>query len=452
MLYYGGVTISRIWCPLGLIFVAACNARSYGVPVVVGVPQTAVQPSVAGAGRIAHVVIVIQENRSFDNLFATFPGADGATKGKTSNGQTVPLVKSALAYQYDLGHGWLAFLKAYDDGKMDGFNLEGEGKGGYSGTGPYRYVDPKQIAPYWDIAKSYVLADHLFQTQGSGSYTAHQDLIRGGTEIDSAESLIDFPSHQPWGCDSPPGTTTSVLTTAQKYLPAGGPFPCLTYRSLRDLLDAKGVSWRYFSPRVLGSTGAVWNAFDSIKAVRYGPEWKTRVTTTSTAIFKEISDGKLPAVSWVVPTLNNSDHPGPHPDHGPSWVASVVNSVGESAYWKNSAIIVVWDDWGGFYDNVPPPFRDRTGGLGFRVAMMVVSPYARKSFISHTQYEFGSILKFVEDNWDLGRLGTSDVRAHSIADCFDFKQSPRKFVPIKSTYSERYFETEPPSDAPVDNE
>jgi phospholipase C len=437
----------------GTLFVAACSARTTSDSLGISPPNLPARYAVPEAKRIDHVVIVIQENRSFDNLFATFPGADGATEGKMSNGQTVRLKKSDLAYPYDLGHGWQAFLDDYDSGKMDGFNLENKGKSGEkAGEAAYRYVDPKQIAPYWDIAKTYVLADHMFQTQGSGSYTAHQDLIRGGTFIGSGKTIIDFPSQQPWGCDSPPGTTTSILTTAQKYLPFAGPFPCLTYRTIRDLLDAKGVSWKYFSPRVVGSTGAVWNAFDTIKAVRYGPEWKTHVTSTSSAIFKAISDGSLPAVSWVVPTLPNSDHPGPHSDQGPSWVANIVNAIGEGAYWKTTAIVIVWDDWGGFYDNAPPPFRDDGGGLGFRVPMLVVSPYTRKGHISHTQYEFGSILKFIEDNWRLGRLGSSDVRSRSIADCFNFAQRPRKFVPISAKYSRAYLESQPPSNQPVDDE
>jgi phospholipase C len=165
-----------------------------------------------------------------------------------------------------------------------------------------------------------------------------------------------------------------------------------------------------------------------------------------------VSDGKLPAVSWVVPSWPNSDHPGNHSDRGPSWVASIVNAIGESPYWKSSAVVIVWDDWGGFYDNVPPPFRDHGGGLGFRVAMLVVSPYARKGYISHTQYEFASILKFLEENWDLGSLEGADRRARSIGDCFDFAAKPRDFVPIHVKYSRAYFEHQPESDHPVDTQ
>ncbi len=437
------------------ILPAACNSRATNVVPGTLHWQAPSANAAPPASKIAHVVVVIQENRSFNNLFATYPGAKGATEGKMSNGRTVKLTKSDLAYRYDLGHSWTEFLQDYDGGKMDGFNLEtGLGNGGHAGTAPYRYVDPKQVAPYWDIAKSYVLADEMFATQGSGSYTAHQDLIRGGTDLDGKESIIDFPSHAPWGCDAPKNTTTSVLLLqTQKYLHYGGPFPCYKYATLRDLLDAKGLSWKYYSPPVaLGHSGATWNAFDSIRAVRYGREWNLNVTTTPNRFFRDIKDGELPAVSWLIPDLANSDHPAEGNDTGPSWIASVVNAVGESNYWNSSAVIIVWDDWGGFYDPERPPFRDHTGGLGFRVAMLVVSPYARKDRVSHTQYEFGSILRFIEDTWNLGRLGTSDVRATSINDCFDFEQKPRAFAPIPAKYSRAFFERQPPSYQPVDTQ
>ncbi|HEX3457222.1 MAG TPA: alkaline phosphatase family protein [Candidatus Baltobacteraceae bacterium] len=421
-----------------------------------GSEPTPVMASSDGEGaprHIQHVVIVIHENRSFDNLFATFPGADGATTGKMSNGKRVPLKKVDFLYPHDLGHSYQAFLRDYNKGKMNGFDLEGGGKGqGPAGKEPYQYVDPTQIQPYWDIAQQYALADHLFQTQGSGSFTAHQDLIAGGTAIDETKSLIDFPSAKPWGCDAPQGTRTSIITTSLDYRYMRGPTPCVDYATLRDLLDEKSVSWKYYSPPVKGSTGSIWNAFDAIRAVRYGSEWGTNVTFNNNQIFDDIASGTLPAVSWFIPDLSDSDHPGIHGNTGPSAVADLVNTIGNSGYWKSTAIVVVWDDWGGFYDHEPPPFRDDAGGLGFRVPMLVVSPYTPRGLISHTQYEFGSILKFVENNWNLGRLGTSDVRATSMVDCFDFNQRPRRFVPITSQYSHAYFMRRPPSYQPVDTE
>jgi phospholipase C len=306
------------------------------------------------------------------------------------------------------------------------------------------------------MAKQYVLGDHMFPTQNSGSFTAHQDLIRGGAEINSTESLIDFPTSEPWGCDSPPGTVTTLLTSDNQYLKDEGPFPCLTYNTLRDLLDAKNVSWKYYTPNVQTHGGNIWNGFDVISAVRYGPEWTTNISSPETNIFKDITNNALPAVSWVIPDGQNSDHPAQSPwgintDTGPSWIASVVNAIGESRYWDSTAVVVVWDDWGGWYDHVAPPQLDYTG-LGFRVPMLVVSPYAKAGYVSHTQYEFGSILKFVEDTFDLGRLGTTDKRATSISDVFDFNAAPRKFKPIRAKYSKTFFEHQRPSNSPVDTE
>jgi phospholipase C len=403
---------------------------------------------------IKHIIIVVQENRSFDNLFATFPGADGTTTGVNYNGATVPLVERPLMSPLDLNNSHLGFETDYDNGKMDGWYLVDVN--GKRCTCAYQYVKPADIRPYWTMAKQYVLADHLFQTQSSGSFTAHQDLIRGNTALNSYESLIDFPTSEPWGCDDLPGTVTTLITNTEQYLQNQGPFPCLTYSTIRDLLDAKNVSWKYYSPLVTAHGGDVWDAFDSIKAVRYSSEWGTNVSFPETNVLRDIHHHRLPSVAWVVPDGQNSDHPDQeawhiHLDTGPSWVAQIVNAVGTSKYWKSTAIVITWDDWGGWYDHVPPP-QIRYDGLGFRVPMIVVSPYAKAGYISHTQYEFGSILKFVENTFALGRLGTTDVTATSIGDVFDFSQKPRPFETIPAKYSEEFFLHQKPSNEPVDDE
>ncbi|HKU82171.1 MAG TPA: alkaline phosphatase family protein [Candidatus Tumulicola sp.] len=408
----------------------------------------------SGSSPIAHVVIVVQENRSFDNLFATFPGADGATQGKTHTGQTVTLTAHRLTSNLVLNNGYNAWVTDYDGGKMDGFDLPYVN--GHRCTCAYQYVKKDDIRPYWTMAKQYVLGDHLFQTQASGSFTAHQDLIRGDTDLSAHEAVIDFPTDGPWGCDANPSVVTTLLTDQKQYLQNQGPFPCFTWTTLRDLLDAKGVSWKYYTPTIVTHGGNLWNAFDAIHDVRYGPEWKTNVSSPETNIFKDITNGSLPAVSWVIPDGANSDHPGQGSfgigkDTGPSWVAQIVNAIGQSDYWGSTAIVIVWDDWGGWYDHEAPPQLDYQG-LGFRVPLIVVSPYAKTGYVSHTQYEFGSILKFVEDTFGLGRLGTTDVRATSIGDVFTFKRKPRPFQKIQAKYSRSYFVHEKPSNIPVDTE
>jgi phospholipase C len=437
-----------------------------------------------GKSPIQHVVIIVQENRSFDNFFAKFPGANGATRGKEKikrdgkyADKWVTLTEQPLVYPHDFAHCHAAFERAYDGGKMDGFNLEWRGpcgQGQLAGTMPYQYVTESQIQPYWDMAEQWVLADAMFQTQGSGSFTAHQDLIRGGTCITSAaschtpsgstESLVDTPSGMPWGCDAPGGVKTSVINRSGQ-VTTGGPFPCSKdfpdygsggYATLRDRLDAAGISWKYYTPcfKLSGCSpsqgcpncdAALLNAFDVIAPVRYGSEWGTNVSMPETNIFGDVTAGTLPAVSWVIPEDDESDHPDEAVDNGPEWVASVVNAVGGSSYWNSSVIVVVWDDWGGFYDNAVPPFQDKYGGLGFRVPAIIISPYAiagaskQGGYVADTPLEFGSILKYIENNWNLKPTGQTDARATSIGKVLNYVQAPRAFTAISSKKSAQYF-------------
>ncbi len=189
------------------------------------------------------------------------------------------------------------------------------------------------------MAKQYTLAEHMFTTQGSDSFTAHQDLIRGGTVVQAKQAMVDFPTcgNCHWGCDAPAGTFTHLITKENEYLKGReGPFPCSTdfsaqYKTLRDLLDSKGVSWKYYVPPDDTPNGKLLSAFDVIAPVRYGSEWNTNIITPQTQILNDVSSGVLPGVSWVVPDQPDSDHPGDSQDNGPSWVASIVNAIGKSS-------------------------------------------------------------------------------------------------------------------------
>ncbi len=452
---------------LGVVTLAACA----GGTLTRLEPQTQARARASPALRspIAHVVLVVQENRTFNNFFATFPGADGATTGAIAkeaachiktNG-TIALKESPLIEPRDLNHNYQGYRAARDDGKMDGFDQILFSDDEPECTYPYQYVEPSQIQPYWEMAEEYVLAEHMFTTQGSSSFTGHQDLIRGGTVVAPGEAMVNLPSCSGgtcrWGCDAPAGTHTSLITKDDVFEPGKGPFPCTdkfasTYATLRDLLDAKSVSWKYYVPSPCCNTnGRLFTAFDVIYAVRYGPEWKTNISTPQTNIFNDISNGTLPSVSWLIPDEPDSDHPGEKVDDGPSWVASVVNAIGESSYWKSTAIVVVWDDWGGLYDNLNPQ-QAGYGGLGLRVPALILSPYAKPAYVSKTYYEFGSILKYIEQNWHLGSLGTSDKRSKSIIDCFDYSQTPIVFKPIASSHSKAYFIHQKPSYLPPDTD
>ncbi len=427
----------------------------------------AYQSNAASQSPIQHVILMVQENRTFNDLFATYPGTDGTTTGvikksdkcHVTKTHTIALKEVPLVVRKDLNHRYQAYRRAYDNGNMDDFDDVNFGHGVPECTYPYQYTNPADIAPYWSLAQRYALAEHMFTTHGSTSFAAHQDLIRGSSQISANAALINDPSGIPWGCDAPPGKTkTSLITKDGRYEPGQGPFPCsnqfpssYNYDTLRDLLDAHGVSWKYYVLPLRTNFGGLMTAFDVVAAVRYGPEWKTNIVTPQTKIFDDIHNGTLPAMSWVIPERHDSDHPGGSIDNGPSWVASVVNAVGQSPYWSSTAIIVVWDDWGGLYDNMPPA-QHGFGGLGFRVPALIVSPYAKAGYVSQTHYEFGSILKYVEHNWNLGSLGTTDKTSASIIDCFDYSQRPIQFRKIDAKYSEHYFTSRQPSGLPIDDD
>jgi phospholipase C len=397
---------------------------------------------------IKHLVVIIQENRSFENLFAGWPGADAPMSGLTSYGTTVPLHKITFAGG-DISHGWLDGIAAWDNGKMDGFDKEG------AGLSPYSYVDRDLIAPYRTMARRYVLADHMFQTEFGGSFTAHLDLIAGTTNLTPSTAEVEWPPTDIWGCDAPPGTTTPIVNAQRLVNPIGGPFPCFTqFHTLADNLDAAGISWRYYAVAI-GQGGDEWSAFDAIDRVRNGRDWKN-VVYPPWRVLVDAAQGRLAGVTWVTPDVQDSDHPGNRGNTGPSWVASVVNAVGESKEWNSTAIVVLWDDWGGWYDNVAPPQKDFVG-LGERVPCIIISPYARENYVSHTQYEFGSVIKFAEQIFGLGRVGPAsfgytDARANSLEDSFDFAQKPRRFVPIPAPKTRQFFLTRKGSNEPPDTE
>jgi phospholipase C len=452
---------------LALLAIAGCSgggsSGAASVPPVRGTPgpppQSTPPPRVVRA-HIKHIVIVVQENRSFDNLFHGFKGAHYATYGYLHDGTKVALQPTTLR-SHDIDHFWRNGIGDWDNGKMDGFDLNGLGSGGNAGRYAYQYVDRRHIEPYWSMAQQYALADNMFPTMFGGSFTAHLDLIAGTTNLHAGSAEVDFPLHEPWGCDAPGGTQTSLLDTSRGESWGDGPFPCFTgFATLADLLDRARVSWAYYAPSVGGPNlgGHVWSEFDAIEPVRRGPDWGRDVISPPSRVLEDVSAGRLPSVAWVIPNFADSDHATEGPDDGPSWVASIVNAVGESSYWNSTAIVVLWDDWGGWYDSVAPPQLDFRG-LGIRVPCIVISAYARKSYVSHTEYEFGSVLQLVEEAFALPPLsslgfgsGYTDERAYGITDVFDFKQPARTFRPIATRRSRAYFLTEKSSELPPDSE
>ncbi|HEY5426168.1 MAG TPA: alkaline phosphatase family protein, partial [Candidatus Tumulicola sp.] len=183
----------------------------------------------------------------------------------------------------------------------------------------------------------------------------------------------------------------------------------------------------------------LWSSYQADSRVFNGPEWKTNVVSPPSQFLTDVGNGTLADVTWITPTYKSSDHPGLNADQGPAWVASLVNAVGTSKFWKSTAIFVMWDDWGGWFDPIRPVYEDYDG-LGFRVPLIVISPYAKKGYVTHVQYESSSVLRFIEDNFGLAPLSASDARANDPAgDAFDYAQPPRKFVKIAGAKPRAYW-------------
>jgi phospholipase C len=374
---------------------------------------------------ITHVIIMIQENRTFDNLFHGFPGADYADTGVTSNGKVVRLKAGHLVEYYDLGHTHANFVTEYDGGKNDGFNKVPTSPQSYK-LAPYQYVVQSEVRPYFDIAKEFTLADHNFASQNGPSFPGHEYLIAG-----QAGGAYDDPSdEEPWGCDAPPSTTVPIYVSGY----SENVYPCFNYQTLGDELDTADLSWRYYTtPGTKYGVELLPDPYDAIKHIREGSDWDADTIDQPLQIVQDIKKGRLASVSWVNSPALASDHPQLNDGHGPSWIAYVVDAVGRSStYYKNTVILVTWDDWGGWYDHVTPQEYGFLGH-GFRVPLLVVSAWSKHGYISTVPHEFGSILKFTEEVFGLPSLGQRDQYSDDLSDCFDFYQTPPKFRPIRLT-------------------
>jgi phospholipase C len=394
-----------------------------------------------GAGKIKHVVYIVQENRSFDDLFQGYPGADTVAKGKDSRGRTIPLSPVGLSVVYDVDHSAAAMFTACNgtgklpgtDCRMNGFNLEVyTGSVKHVAYPMYVYVPHKETKPYFDMAHEWVLSDKTFQSQLDESFAAHQYIIAA-----QAGSSVNIP-FLGWGCGGGHGDAVPTIKKNRKL--GRQVFPCFDYTTLGDELDAAGLSWRFYAG-AYGSKGSgyEWSGYQAVKHIYKGPDWKRNVVSPNWKFITDVRHGKLADFTWITPVCDDSDHMNCGGGYGPSWVAALVNTVGKSRFWNSTAIFVQWDDWGGLYDHVAPPYADYDG-LGFRVPLLVISAYAKHDYVSHVRYETASVLRFAENLFGLNALAAADARAASpAADCFDFSQKPRRFVKIAAPYPPSFF-------------
>lgn len=421
--------------------------------------------SLTMAAVIQRVVVIFQENRTPDNLFQDpvliGRGADIAGSGVNSLGQTIQLTPMDLGtagsspQNYDLSHANSAFVSMYDGGKMDGANLIPCSPTANCPTAPqYKYVMPSDVQPYFALAEQYTFGDRMFQTNEGPSFPAHQFIISGTSAPTATSTLFasENPSAGAAGCIAPTGNTVTMINAAGSETASPPEYPCFDHPTLTDLLDAAGVTWRYYAP----SAGSIWTGPDAIDHICQpqtvngtltctGPDWTGNVIIPEWQVLEDISNGQLPQVTWVIPDGNHSDHAQSNNGTGPSWVASIVNAIGNSQYWANTAIIITWDDWGGWFDHVAPKvINDGVSWgsgyvYGFRVPLIVVSPYAKAQYISHDVHDFGSILKYIEERYGLPSLGYADAPADDLSDCFSMTQSPLPFQAIPAAKNAQYF-------------
>jgi phospholipase C len=419
-------------CAFCFVALTGCGASYVMTPSPL-VPSDTVSP-VAGSP-IDHIVVIMQENRTFDNLFNGFPGADTVQAG-LSRGMKIPLEPVGLADTRDPDHSHKQWMLAWNSGDMDGFAQGGSKL-------PYSYVPKSDVEPYWTLAENYTVGDRMFQANTGPSFAAHQYMIAG-----QAADVAENPSGSNWGCGAAADTTAALIGPNGTELP--GVYPCFDYKTAADLLDEKGVTWRYYAPAD-GDSFFILSAYQAIRHIRYGADWKQNVISPQSRILVDIANGELAQVTWIVPDWTHSDHPGSGSTEGPDWVASIVNAIGESQYWNSTAIFITWDDWGGWYDHVDPPKIDAMGP-GFRVPLIVVSPYARHGYVSHHFHEVSGFLGFIEKNFNLGTLGARDAGSDAFADCFDYSQTPLPYIPIRSRVAPGVLIHERPSGPPDEDD
>jgi len=357
-------------------------------------------------------VIIIKENRSFDHMFGTFPGANGATTGMAGS-KRIHLGHAKLTGP-DLRHGWNSSEEAIDQGKMDGF---------------YRYAPHYEayvqflktdIPKYWLYAQNFVLADNFFSSIYGGSFPNHVYFAAADSDEMTDNPVGD--GHRParWGCDSSRGTKAPTRDPSTGQI--SHIFPCVNIPTLPDELNAAGLTWRYYTATST-QYGYVWSVLDAINHIRYGDQWSTNVVPVNN--FTTDVQSQLADVTWITPLGEVSDHPEPNLSLcvGEGWSVQIINAIMNSPFWNSTAIFLTWDDYGGYYDHVPPPTVDFYG-LGIRVPLLVISPYVKAGTVQHGLSSATSLLRFAEKVFNLPALTQRDKTANNLMDMFNFNQQP----------------------------
>jgi phospholipase C len=381
-------------------------------------------PATDTATPIKRVIYVMLENRSFNNIFGSFPGVEGTDVG-VSYGKEVPLRRCPDWLPGDLPHDRAAYLNCMNGGALDGF-----GTGIYGPTWAYSQMTEAQVPNYWGWAREYALSDHFFASAAGPSYPNHFFMVAGtsGGVIDNPENIETrvegSKKYKSWGCDAI-GEDVFVLVKDETGNLAKHD-TCFTFPTVGEQLSREGVDWAFYSATP-GQTGYFWNAYNGIEQVFHSDLWQTHMRPVD-RIVRDIKADRLPAVTWVTPRFELSDHPPCSTGFSHNWISDIVDAVMTSDMWQHTAMFITWDEWGGFYDPVAPPVVDDIG-LGFRVPLLTISPYTPRGLIDDQVGEFSTPLRFIADNWGLRYLTPRIRDTHDMTHLFDFKRPPRSPQP-----------------------
>ena len=404
---------------------------------------------------LKHVVIIVKENHTFDNYFGSFPGAEGTLTPSGENlcetpQGTIECPHAPDAPDHDLCHSHACGLVDWNQGQMDGWNSQGG-----SDTGDllaYAQYDERDIPSYWAYARSYALGDHFFSGMIGPSFPGHLFMVaaQAGWAINNPPTDLPFKirlfppafygPHPYWGCDQWPGDQVSILADGTE---AAQVRPCFDIPALPDVLP-EGVDWKYYGTNWDGLFDEIWSPLDAVNSIRNDREKWGHVVGVD-QFTADVRAGTLPSVSWLVDQDQYSEHPDvaiPGLDiplggvcDGENWTVGFVNQLMQSEYWNDTAILLTWDDFGGWHDHVPPP-RQYGGsptapyGLGFRLPLLIISPYARPGFVFSENADHASLARFVERVFDseytLADLdpAAQDAEANDLLGAFDFEQAP----------------------------
>ncbi|MFM7718683.1 MAG: phospholipase C [Actinomycetota bacterium] len=413
------------------VLAAAAFAASCAVPEPIAVRPLAADaspPEVVAAARerIDHVVFIIKENRTFDHYFGAFPGADGATEGRTCDGGTIPLAR-AEDRTPDVGHSFRDGVAAVNGGAMDCFD-----EGGY-----IQYVE-EDLPNYWAYARRFVLADRFFSSVYGPTGIEHLWTFAAQSDrfVDH-ERPGQFGTGQREFCDDPFETAYSFRRLSpeeeaeafalEERGAAGAAqlrrfwelrWPCVDVEVLPDLLEEAGISWRSYR----GENQWV-QPLRMVRHVRFSDMYDNVVDVDR--FVADVRAGTLPAVSWVTPDFALSEHPPASVCRGENWTVAVLNELMTSPLWASTAVVLTWDDFGGYYDHVAPPHVDLYG-LGPRVPTLIISPWAKRGAIDSDTMEFASVLRFIETLFDLPSLTERDGEADDMLSAFDFAREPQE--------------------------